>query len=140
MRNDGAVQIPVKRPANDIERARRAREEAEIERAIAARMTHHERWYAEQKAMLPKALQALARLLDAALYEADNEQRSICRKFLLALCSREEPLFNLSRLRYLEIDRWEDCMAVLGLYQYTACPIHRLIEDGEQVWQRLQEQ
>lgn len=140
MRSDGAVHIPVKHPANDIERARRARDEAEIERAIVTRMACHDRWYAEQKAMLPKALEALVRLLDTALYGTGDDQREICRKFLLALCGRQERRFNLSRLRHLDIDRWEDCMAVLRLYQYTACPIHRLIEDGEQVWQQLQQQ
>ena len=140
MRNGRAVQYPVTQPANDIERARRTREEAEIERAISVRMTQHERWYAEQKAMLPKALEALVRLLDAALHGTGDRQREICRKFLLALCVRQEPLFNLSNLKYLDIERWEDCLAVLRLYHYTACPIHRLIEDGEQVWQQLKEQ
>ncbi|MNY52874.1 hypothetical protein D3C86_1885840 [compost metagenome] len=90
--------------------------------------------------MLPEALEALVRLLDTALHGTGDEQKNICRKFLLALCGRQEPLFNLSRLRRLDIDRWEDCMAVLRLYQYIACPIHRLIEDGEQVWQQLKEQ
>ena len=140
MRNDGAVQIPVKHPANDIERARRAREQAEIEHDIATRMARHDDWYAEQKAMLPEALEALVRLLDAALHGNGDQQAHICRRFLLALCGRQEPLFELSRLRHLDIERWEDCMAVLRLYQYTACPLQRFIEDGEQVWQRLREQ
>ncbi|MCQ4345966.1 hypothetical protein NGA35_00690 [Pseudomonas stutzeri] len=137
MSDEDAVPLPIKRPANDIERARRAREEAEIEHALAARMAHYERWRAEQHSMLPKAQEALARLLDAALHGTGDGQSEICRDFLLGLWNGQEHLFNLSRLRRLEIDQWQDCMAVLQLYQCSHSPLHLTIQNGEHIWQQL---
>ncbi|MNZ93600.1 hypothetical protein D3C78_1126750 [compost metagenome] len=140
MRNGSAARLPFKRPENDIERARRAREEAEIEQAIAARMAQYERWYAEQSAMLPQALEALVRLLDAARNGAGDDQREICRHFLLGLSDGQKHTFDLTKLRRLDINLWQDCMAVLQLYQYTLCPIHLLIKDGYRLWQQLRDQ
>lgn len=137
MSDEGAVPLPIKRPANDIERARRAREETEIEHAIAARMARYERWWSEQKAMIPQAQEALARLLDAALHGTGDGQSEICRDFLLGLWKGQDHLFNLSKLRRLEIDQWQDCMAVLQLYQCSQSPLHLTIQDGERIWQQL---
>ncbi len=137
MSDESAVPLPIKRPANDIERARRAREETEIEHAIAARMARYERWWSEQKTILPQAQEALARLLDAALHGTGDGQSEICRDFLLGLRNGQEHLFNLSRLRRLEIDQWQDCMAVLQLYQCSQAPLHLNIQDGERIWQQL---
>lgn len=132
-----APPLPIKRPTNDIERARRAREETEIERALAARMALHERWNAEQSALVPKAQQALARLLEIALHGTGDGQSEICRAFLLGLCSGEDYPFDLARLRRLELEQWQDCMAVLQLHQYSLSPIHLAIQDGERLWQYL---
>lgn len=137
MSNERIVPLPIKRPANDIERARRAREEAEIERVIAARMARHERWNAQQSAQVPQAQEALVRLLQAALHGTGDGQSEICRDFLLALWKGQEHPFNLSKLQRLEIEQWQDCMAVLQLHQFSLSPIHLAIQDGEQIWQRL---
>lgn len=137
MSDDPAVPLPIKRPANDIERARRAREEAEIEHALEARMARYERWRSEQRAMIPQAQEALARLLDAALNGSGDKQSEICRDFLLGLWSGQEHLFNLARLRRLEIEQWQDCIAVLQLHQFSLSPIHLCIKDGERIWQKL---
>lgn len=132
-----AVPRPLHHSLNDIERARRAREETEIERALAARMAHYDRWNAEQSAQVPKAQLALSRLLNAALHGTGDGQSEICRDFLLGLCSGHEYPFDLARLRRLEIEQWQDCMAVLQLHQYSMSPLHLAIQDGEQIWQRL---
>ncbi|SDR75618.1 DUF7673 family protein [Pseudomonas oryzae] len=138
MSDDAAVPLPIKRPANDIERARRAREEAEIEHALEARMARYERWRSEQRTMIPQAQEALARLLEAALSGTGDGQSEICRDFLLGLWSGQEHLFNLARLRRLEIEQWQDCIAVLQLHQFSLSPIHLCIKDGERIWQQLQ--
>lgn len=137
MSDEGAVPLPIKRPANDIERARRAREEAEIEHALAARMARYERWWSEQETMLPRAQEALARLLDAALHGTGDGQSEICRDFLLGLWKGRDHPFNLSMLRRLEIEQWQDCMAVLQLYQCSHSPLYLAIQNGEQIWQQL---
>lgn len=137
MSDEEAVPLPIKRPANDIERARRAREEAEIERALEARMAQYEFWRSERQATIPQTQQALVRLLQAALYGTGDGQSEICRDFLLGLWDGQEHPFNLSRLRRLEIDQWQDCMAVLQLQQYSLSPVHLCIKDGERIWQRL---
>lgn len=137
MNDDGAVPLPIKRPANDIERARRAREEAEIERALEARMAQYENWRSEQRATIPQTQHALVRLLHAALHGTGDGQSEICRDFLLGLWDGQQHPFNLSRLRRLEIEQWQDCMAVLQLQQYSLSPVHLSIKDGERLWQRL---
>ncbi len=137
MSDERIIPLPIKRPANDIERARRAREEAEIERVIAARMAHHERWNNQQSAQVPQAQEALVRLLQAALHGTGDGQSEICRDFLLALWKGQEHPFNLSKLQRLEIEQWQDCMAVLQLHQFSLSPIHLAIQNGEQIWQRL---
>lgn len=137
MSDDGEFPLPIKRPANDIERARRAREEAEIERALEARMAQYEFWRSEQRTVIPQAQQALVRLLQAALHGSGDGHSEICRDFLLGLWDGQEHPFNLSRLRRLEIEQWQDCMAVLQLQQYSLSPIHLCIKDGESIWQRL---
>lgn len=130
---------PIKRPVIDIEHARRARDEAEIERAISARIERYELWYSKQKTMIPHALEALVRLLDTALH-GNGDARHICRRFLLGLRDGRTHRFNMSKLRRLDIDHWQDCMAVLGLYKYSLYPLDHLIEDGERLWERLQDQ
>ena len=130
---------PIKRLVIDIKHARRARDEAEIERAISAHIEQHELWHSKQKTMIPQALEALVRLLDTALH-GSGDARYICRRFLLGLRDGRTHRFNMSKLRHLDIGHWQDCMAVLGLYQYSLYPIDRLIEDGELLWERLQDQ
>ena len=137
MRNDDAVPLPIKRPANDIERARRARDDAEIERALEARMAQYESWRSQQRAQVPSAQKALVRLLHAALQGSGDGQSEVCRDFLLGLWDGQEHPFNLSRLRRLEIEQWQDCMSVLQLQQYSLSPIHLCIKDGERIWQYL---
>lgn len=137
MSDESAVPLPIKHPTNDIARARRARDEAEVEQAIEARMARYEHWCSEQKAMIPQAQEALVRLLSAALHGTGDGQADICRDFLLGLRNGAEHLFNLSRLRHLEIDQWQDCMAVLQLHQYSLSPLHLAIQDGERIWQQL---
>lgn len=136
--DDGqATPLPIKRPANDIERARRAREETEIECALDARMARYERWRSEQKAVIPQAQAALLRLLKAALHGTGDGQGEICRDFLLGLWGEQKQPFDLARLRRLEIEQWQDCMAVLQLHQYSLSPIHLAIQDGERIWRLL---
>ncbi|SFP22262.1 hypothetical protein SAMN05216229_10149 [Geopseudomonas sagittaria] len=137
MSDASAIPLPVKHPTNDIARARRVRDESEIEQALAARMALHEHWCSEQKAMIPQAQEALVRLLKAALHGTGDGQSEICRDFLLGLRNGQEHLFNLSRLRRLEIEQWQDCMAVLQLHQYSLSPLHLAIQDGERIWQQL---
>ena len=137
MSDASAVALPIKHPTNDIARARRARDEAEVEQAIEARMARYEHWCSEQKAMIPQAQEALVRLLKAALHGTGDGQSEICRDFLLGLQSGQEYLFNLSRLRRLEIEQWQDCMAVLQLHHYSLSPLHLAIQDGERIWQQL---
>lgn len=137
MSDASAIPLPAKHPTNDIARARRVRDESEIEQALAARMALHEHWCSEQKAMIPQAQEALVRLLKAALHGTGDGQSEICRDFLLGLRNGQEHLFNLSRLRRLEIEQWQDCMAVLQLHQYSLSPLHLAIQDGERIWQQL---
>lgn len=137
MRYDGAVPLPIKCLANDIERARRAREEAEIECALEARMAQYEFWRSQQRSEVPLKQQALVRLLQSALHGTGEGHSEICRDFLLGLWDGQEHPFDLSRLQRLEIEQWQDCMAVLRLQQYSLSPIHLSIEDGERLWQRL---
>ena len=125
------------RPLNDIERARRARDAAEVERALAARKARYERWTQEQQRLNTQAKAALVRLLEMTLQETRDEQSAICRDFLLGLWDGQAYPFNLGRLRRLEIDYWLDCMAVLQLQQSMPVPLHRLVQNGEQLWQQL---
>ena len=62
-----------------------------------------------------------------------SDARSCARHCLLRCVFLEVPY----RPGRLEIDYWLDCMEVLHLQQSMPVPLHRLVQNGEQLWQQL---
>lgn len=90
-------------------------------------------------ASLPGELQqgadALMRLLDIA--HGSSSQPRIVARFLMSLYNGDRFPFDLTDFRSLDSEIFDDCLAVLRLDCQFSRKVHRYIEDGEGVWERL---
>lgn len=94
---------------------------AEIERRRSAAKTN--------------GIPALQRLMEIAL--GDSGQAEIVALFLLGLYNSYAYPFPLNRLRSLDMDLWDDCMAVLALDQFPEKEVHLILPEGERVFDVL---
>lgn len=78
---------------------------------------------------------ALERLMELA--QGDTGQARIVGRFLLGLYNGTAYPFPLFNLRSLDMDIWDDCMAVLALDQFPEKEIHLILPNGSQVFDRL---
>ena len=88
---------------------------------------------------LPASLQhgvdALIRLLDIA--HSNSGQPRIVARFLMSLYNGDRFPFDISDFRCLDSEIFADCLAVLQLDNQFSYQVHRYIQDGENVWERL---
>ncbi|SEH99819.1 DUF7673 family protein [Pseudomonas asplenii] len=79
--------------------------------------------------------QALNRLVPIAL--RDHGQSRVLGRFLLGIYNGEDFPFELSNLRSLDIDLFEDCLKVLIMDFTPDLEVHERIQGGSAIWQRL---
>jgi hypothetical protein len=90
-------------------------------------------------AMLPQVraegVAALQRLLPIA--RSDTGQSSVVARFLLNLYNGERFPFDMTDLRRLDYEVFDDCMAVLKMDFQPLMEVHRYFENGGAIWEAL---
>ncbi|WFP51228.1 hypothetical protein PL263_04185 [Methylomonas sp. EFPC3] len=90
---------------------------------------------AERETVTAAGLPALTRLV--AIADRDTGQAGTVRAFLLGLYNGYRFPFNLTKLRGLDKDLFDDCQAVLALdARATAQEIHCYLDNGDAIFQR----
>ena len=102
-------------------------------------MRHGPVTLANRQARLPeireRGITALQRLVPIA--QSDNGQAGVIARFLLSLYNGDRFPFDLTDFRRLDLDLFEDCVAVLDMDFQPAQEVHRYIEDGGAVFEQL---
>jgi hypothetical protein len=89
----------------------------------------------KQRARFAAGIPALERLVKVAL--SDTGQSQVCGRFLLGLYNGPCYRFDLTDLRRLDTELFDDCMSVLRMDANPVREVHNLIEDGDVVFRRL---
>lgn len=78
---------------------------------------------------------ALHRLLPIA--QRDTGQSSVVARFLLNLYNGDRFPFDMTELRRLDYEVFDDCMAVLKMDFQPPKGVHEHIENGGAIWERI---
>ncbi|HFH3052939.1 TPA: DUF7673 family protein [Pseudomonas aeruginosa] len=89
----------------------------------------------QRPALATAGVQALNRLVPVAL-NFTSGGRAVGR-FLLGLYNGEDFPFDLTELRGLDLDLFQDCLAVLVMDYSPELEVHERVPDGDAIWQRL---
>lgn len=90
---------------------------------------------AKRKPIIAAGTDALHRLISVA--KRDTGQSRRIGRFLLGLYNGTAFPFDLSELRGLDPELFEDCLAVLKLDNRLEKEIHNRVEDGDALWKRF---
>ncbi|MFM0258185.1 DUF7673 family protein [Paraburkholderia sediminicola] len=82
-----------------------------------------------------RRLDSLLQLVDVA--EGDTEQAETVAEFLACLYNGTDYRFDLTALRALDDDIFDQCLAVLRLDHRPTVEVHGYFSDGEQRWQQI---
>ena len=85
--------------------------------------------------VIAAGVEALQRLLPIA--QDDTGQSGVVARFLLSLYNGNRFPFDLGDFRRLDIEVFEDCLAVLAMDFAPQKALHRYIEDGDEIFERL---
>lgn len=103
--------------------------------ALAPFFDELDRLDAQRPAVKAAGLAALKRLVPVALQQTGQSQ--VVGRVLLGLYDGRAFPFELTALRCLDAQVFEDCMAVLRLDQVPEQEVHEYLPDGQQVFDRL---
>lgn len=78
---------------------------------------------------------ALRRLLPVAL--RDTGQSGIVARVLLGLYNGQAYRFDLTELRGLDPNLFDDCLALLRMDYCPAQEVHEYVNDGDAIWKEL---
>lgn len=106
-----------------------------MQAAMQARARERDARIAELPAIRLEGEAALRRLLPIA--QRDTGQSSVVARFLLSLYNGERFPFDLTDLRRLDYELFDDCMAVLKMDFQPEKEVHRYFEDGGAKWEAL---
>jgi hypothetical protein len=109
--------------------------QARMAAVMATRARERDERLQQQPAIRLEGEAALRRLLPVA--QRDTGQSSVVARFLLNLYNGERFPFDLTDLRRLDFDLFEDCMAVLKMDFQPAQEVHRYFENGGAIWEFL---
>jgi hypothetical protein len=90
---------------------------------------------AELPAIRVKGEKALRRLLPVA--QRDTGQSMVIARFLLNLYNGERFPFDMTDLRRLDFELFDDCMAVLRMDFQPQKEVHLYFENGSTIWEAL---
>lgn len=108
---------------------------ARMAAVMATRARERDERLKKQPALRLEGEAALRRLLPVA--QRDTGQSSVIARFLLNLYNGERFPFDLTDLRRLDFDLFEDCMAVLKMDFHPAKEVHLYFEKGGAIWEAL---
>lgn len=103
--------------------------------AMQARARERDARIAELPAIRLEGEAALRRLLPIA--QRDTGQSSVVARFLLNLYNGERFPFDMTDLRRLDYELFDDCIAVLKMDSQPEKEVHRYFEDGGAKWEAL---
>lgn len=109
--------------------------QARMRAAMQARARERDARIAELPAIRLEGEAALRRLLPIA--QRDTGQSSVVARFLLNLYNGERFPFDMTDLRRLDYELFDDCMAVLKMDFQPQKEVHRYFEDGGAIWEAL---
>lgn len=78
---------------------------------------------------------ALRRLLPIA--QRDTGQSSVVARFLLNLYNGDRFPFDMTDLRRLDYEVFDDCIAVLKMDSQPQKEVHNYFENGGKIWEKL---
>jgi hypothetical protein len=78
---------------------------------------------------------ALRRLLP--ITQRDTGQSSVIARFLLSLYNGDRFPFDLTDLRRLDYELFDDCLAVLKMDSQPLKEVHRYFDNGGAIWEAL---
>lgn len=94
------------------------------------------RHYEEQLPEVREAgIAALRRLLDVA--RSDTGQSGVVALFLLGLYNGRDFKFDMTELRRLDRELFEDCLTLLRMDHNPEKEVHQYFENGQDIWQGL---
>jgi hypothetical protein len=108
---------------------------ARMRAAMQAKARERDARLAELPAIRLEGEAALRRLLPIA--QRDTGQSSVVARFLLNLYNGERFPFDMTDLRRLDFELFDDCMAVLKMDFQPQKEVHRYFENGGAVWEAL---
>lgn len=78
---------------------------------------------------------ALKRLLEVA--QSDTNQSGVVALFLLGLYNGGDFKFNMTELRRLDHNPFEDCLTLLRMDHNPEKEVHQYFDNGQEIWQNL---
>lgn len=95
------------------------------------------RAYEEQLPEVREAgIAALKRLLDVA--QRDTNQSGVVALFLLGLYNGHDFKFDMTELRRLDHNLFDDCLTLLRMDNNPEKEVHQYFDNGQEIWQDLQ--
>lgn len=112
-----------------------AEAEARMREVMQAKARERDARMAQLPALRLEGEAALRRLLPVA--QRDTGQSSVIARFLLNLYNGNRFPFDLTDLRRLDYELFDDCMAVLKMDFQPVKEVHRFFDDGDALWKAL---
>lgn len=109
--------------------------QARARAVMEARRREIDQLHAQLPAIRMEGEAALRRLLPVA--QRDTGQSSVVARFLLNLYNGERFPFDMTDLRRLDFDLFDDCIAVLKMDFQPAKEVHTYFTDGGKIWEAL---
>lgn len=109
--------------------------QARMRAAMQAKARERDARIAELPAIRLEGEAALRRLLPIA--QRDTGQSSVVARFLLNLYNGDRFPFDMTDLRRLDYELFDDCIAVLKMDSQPEKEVHRYFEDGGAQWEAL---
>lgn len=109
--------------------------EARMRAAMQAEARERDARMAKLPAIRLEGEEALRRLLPVA--QRDTGQSSVIARFLLNLYNGDRFPFDLTDLRRLDYELFDDCLAVLKMDFMPAKEVHRYFDNGDAIWAAL---
>lgn len=112
-------------------------DEARIRAAMQARARERDARITELPSIRMEGEAALRRLLPIA--QRDTGQSSVIARFLLNLYNGNRFPFDMTDLRRLDYEVFDDCMAVLKMDYQPQKEVHLYFKNGGQIWEEIAE-
>lgn len=106
-----------------------------LQKRMADRRAALDALHAELPRVRAAGIEALHRLMPVAQQDSGQSQR--IARFLLGLYNGSRFPFDLTDLRGLDYELFQDCMAVLAMDYMPEMEVHRYFDDGGALFEQL---